>query len=96
MIGTELDGRYRILKQLGTGGMGEVYLAAVTDRAVAVAAKRAPKEEELVELCRSVGRVITDLVARFDDHTPVRQLHDRLRSAEGMLTVAEHAAGRRG
>ena len=27
MIGTILDGRYRVLKQLGAGAMGEVYLA---------------------------------------------------------------------
>src|SRR6266496_1050303 len=39
MIGTELDGRYRIEAELGSGGAGTVYRASQLEPSLAVAVK---------------------------------------------------------
>jgi tetratricopeptide (TPR) repeat protein len=90
--GTELAGRYRILEQLGEGGMGVVYrardLTLDLDVALKVLHPRIAHDPEKLAFFRNEVRV-----ARMVTHHNVCRLHDLEDAPQGCFITMEHVAG---
>ena len=93
LLGALFAGKYRILRELGRGGMGEVYLAEDTALARTVALKLLPEErggdpesrERLVREAKAAAAL---------DHPYVCSIHE-VGEADGRLYfVMEYVAGR--
>ncbi|MBM4346292.1 MAG: serine/threonine protein kinase, partial [Deltaproteobacteria bacterium] len=94
LIGTVLDGRYKIERKLGAGGMGAVYVATQTSvgREVAIKVLR-PEVGNDEEAIKRFGREAQNL-ARLQ-HANIVQLFDFGRAAQGLFYLAmEFARGR--
>jgi serine/threonine protein kinase/tetratricopeptide (TPR) repeat protein len=93
MVGTDIEGRYRIVRQLGEGGMGVVYLATQIqiERSVAVKVVR----EDIASDSRTVRRFLAEARACSALHHPnVVTVHDFGRTETGILyLVMEYLAG---
>ena len=91
MIGTEL-GSYRILEQLGEGGMGVVYKAIDTslDRLVAIKVLNSDysSNPELVERFRTEARAQANL-----NHTNIAMLHAFVAQGGQAWMVMEYVDG---
>ncbi|RMF39576.1 MAG: hypothetical protein D6753_13505 [Planctomycetota bacterium] len=87
--GTEFQGRYRVIRCLGTGGFSEVYLAAdlELDRRVAV------KRTRMVEVDREFALREAKLVAALE-HPGIVRIVDVLHDEEhGLLIVMQFVNG---
>src|SRR3990172_5278474 len=86
MIDTVFDGRYRILRRLGTGGMANVYLAEDTELGRRVAIKilndRYANDELFVERFRREAKSAAGL-----SHPNIVSIYDR-GEAEGTYYIA--------
>jgi len=93
LIGTLFAGKYKILKELGRGGMGEVYLAEDTALARTVALKLLP--EEKYRDPKSRERLVREAKAAAAlDHPYVCSIHE-IGEADGRLFFAmEYVEGR--
>jgi len=89
----ELLGRYRIVRLLGTGGMGEVYLAEDTDLARQVALKvikNGVRTSDLLDRFDREGRILAHL-----NHESIARLLDAGTSAAGVpFLVMEYVEGK--
>ena len=90
---TTVDGRYNILRSLGSGGMGHVYLARdeVLDRDVALKVlwERLAESEEFVERFRREARSAGAL-----SHPNIVSVYDQGRAEDGTYYIAmEHVGG---
>ncbi len=94
MLGTVLDGRFRIERKLGEGGMGAVYVGVQTSigREVAIKVMR-PESGGDEEAIKRFGRE-AQVVARLT-HGNIVQLYDFGRTPDGLLYLAmEFVRGR--
>jgi len=94
LIGTAIDGRFRIERQLGKGGMGTVYVGVQTSigREVAVKVMRQElgTDEEAVKRFYREAKVVSRL-----NHSNIVGLIDFGRTKEGLLfLVMEYIKGR--
>lgn len=96
LLGRALDDRYRILEQLGAGGMGRVYLAveAGTERYVALKilplALVDPRDPSFVDRFSLEASMASRL-----DHPHAVQIYETGRSREGIFYIAmEYLEGR--
>ena len=90
---TTVDGRYSLLRSLGSGGMGQVYLAQdeVLGREVALKVlwERLAESEEFVERFRREARSVAAL-----SHPNIVSVYDQGRSEDGTYYIAmEHVSG---
>ena len=90
---TTVDGRYSLLRSLGSGGMGQVYLAQdeVLGREVALKVlwERLAGSEEFVERFRREARSVAAL-----SHPNIVSVYDQGRSEDGTYYIAmEHVCG---
>ena len=90
---TTVDGRYSLLRSLGSGGMGHVYLAQdeVLGREVALKVlwERLAESEEFVERFRREARSAAAL-----SHPNIVSVYDQGRSEDGTYYIAmEHVSG---
>jgi serine/threonine-protein kinase len=93
LIGTVLDGRYKILKLLGQGGMGKVYLAhqLATERKVAVKTMLAPdedKDSELLKFFRHEMKALGKV-----NHAYVAQVYDATTAGNTFYMALEYIEG---
>ena len=93
-IGQMIKGRYQVMKKLGEGGMGTVYLAEQVSigRKVAlkVLHKQYARDEEFVRRFRHEARLAASL-----NHRNVITVYDFDQADDGSLFIAmEHVAGR--
>src|ERR687896_1733045 len=93
LIGTLFDGRYRILRRIGSGGMADVYLAEDQELGRNVAIKilndRHAGDEQFVERFRREAKNAAGL-----SHPNIVSIYDR-GEAEGTYYIAmEHLDGR--
>jgi eukaryotic-like serine/threonine-protein kinase len=93
LIGTLFDGRYRILRRIGSGGMADVYLAEDQELGRNVAIKilndRHAGDEQFVERFRREAKNAAGL-----SHANIVSIYDR-GEAEGTYYIAmEHIDGR--
>src|SRR5205809_1872321 len=93
MINTLVDGRYRILRKLGTGGMANVYLAEDQELGRRVAIKildeRHANDEQFVERFRREAKNAAGL-----SHPNIVSIYDR-GEAEGTYYISmEYLEGR--
>src|ERR671938_233843 len=93
LIGTVFDGRYRILRKLGAGGMAEVYLAEDQELGRGVAIKilndRHAADDQFVERFRREAKNAAGL-----SHPNIVSIYDR-GTAEGTYYIAmEYLDGR--
>src|ERR671919_2796399 len=93
LIGTLFDGRYRILRRIGSGGMADVYLAEDQELGRNVAIKilndRHAGDEQFVERFRREAKNAASL-----SHPNIVSIYDR-GEAEGTYYIAmEHLDGR--
>lgn len=77
-----VNGRYRVIEELGRGGMGIVYLAADTwlDREVALKVASGPVSEELERRLQLEARALARL-----EHPGIVPIHDAGRLPDGRL-----------
>ncbi|MHC4922711.1 MAG: SUMF1/EgtB/PvdO family nonheme iron enzyme [Planctomycetota bacterium] len=88
----ELPERYRIVRFLGRGGMGRVYLCMDTDLEVDVAVKVLPPElEDHPQALEAIAKEAR-LAARLRAIPGILQLYEFERLPEGCLLVMEYAA----
>ena len=95
LIGTLFDGRYRILRRIGSGGMADVYLAEDQELGRNVAIKilndRHAGDEQFVERFRREAKNAAGL-----SHANIVSIYDR-GEAEGTYYIAmEHIDGQIG
>ena len=95
MIGTTLDGRYRILRKLGEGGMGEVYLAEHVNlgrkEALKIIQSSLAGDEQFVARFRREARAMNRL-----QHPNIVGVHDFGRLPDGRFYLSmEYAEGQR-
>ena len=80
-------GRYRVLSKLGTGGMGEVFLATddVLSRDIAIKRMRRDKVHD-PELRDRYGRLKAEMEAKYPDDRPsyTAGKHDFIQRALGL------------
>src|ERR687895_2021957 len=93
LINTLFDGRYRIIRKLGSGGMANVYLAEDQELGRSVAIKilneRHANDEQFVERFRREAKNAAGL-----SHPNIVSIYDR-GEAEGTYYIAmEHLEGR--
>lgn len=90
--GEHLADRYRITRQLGEGGMGQVFLAEDETLGRQVALKKLPAEllgrEEIRERFRREARALAQL-----NHPHVVQLFDFLDRSDGLWMIMEVVSG---
>ncbi len=91
-IGTLVAGRYRIERQLGRGGMGEVWLASDEQLGRMVALKRlrnasAAKPDEYARMAREARN------AASLDHPNLVRIHDVIAGGDGPVLVLEYVPG---
>lgn len=87
LIGKEIDGRFKILKMIGEGGMGTVYLAKQKsmDRNVAIKIMR----QELASEPALVNRFMTEVKAISSlRHPNTVTIHDFGQTSDGLLYFA--------
>ena len=86
LIGTLFDGRYRVIRRLGSGGMANVYLAEDTELGRSVAIKvldeKHAKDEQFVERFRREAKNAASL-----QHPNIVSIYDR-GEAEGTYYIA--------
>lgn len=92
-IGLRIDGRYRIVRELGEGGMGKVFLAEQlgTGRPIAI------KLMTEVSLRQSAGmqryfRQEAEALARLN-HQNIAQIYDAAQAPEGFYIAMEYVPG---
>src|SRR5215468_11765859 len=93
LIGTVFDGRYKVVRKLGTGGMANVYLAEDQELGRRVAIKmlddRHSQDEQFVERFRREAKNAAGL-----SHPNIVSIYDR-GEAEGTYYIAmEYLSGR--
>ncbi|MDP2605715.1 MAG: protein kinase [Deltaproteobacteria bacterium] len=93
-IGKVIKGRYRVVKRLGAGGMGTVYLAEQLSIGRNVALKvlhgEFARDEEFIKRFRQEARLAATL-----SHRNVITVHDFDQADDGSLFIAmEHVEGR--
>src|SRR5207302_11355955 len=93
LIGTVFDGRYRIVRKLGTGGMADVYLAEDQELGRRVAIKilndRHAADDQFIERFRREAKNAASL-----SHPNIVSIYDR-GTAEGTYYIAmEYLDGR--
>src|SRR5436853_6409780 len=93
LIGTMFDGRYRVVRRLGSGGMANVYLAEDQELGRRVAIKmlddRHAQDEQFVERFRREAKNAAGL-----SHPNIVSIYDR-GQAEGTYYIAmEYLKGR--
>lgn len=94
LIGRVIKGRYRVVKRLGEGGMGTVYLAEQLSIGRNVALKvlhgEFARDEEFIKRFRQEARLAASL-----SHRNVITVHDFDQADDGSLFIAmEHVEGR--
>lgn len=89
LVGTIVDGRYRVLERLAKGGMGEVYVAEQAPLGRRVALKVLDTTDSPDERAEFEGRFMLEAAstARLADPHTVR-IYDYGRSADGLLYIA--------
>ena len=91
-LSSPLDGRYRILSRLGSGGMADVYLAQDESlgRLVAVKVLKAPLagDREFVERFRIEAQAAASL-----NHRAIVAVYDRGRAGDSPYIVMEYVGG---
>jgi serine/threonine protein kinase len=94
-IGAVLNGRYRILRVLGQGGVGTVYLAEHMELQIRVALKEVrgssldePEYQEALEQCRREGRLLVNL-----DHPNLPKVTDAFIEGPSFYLVRDYVEG---
>jgi len=87
--GMVMQGRYRILDQIGRGGMGTVYLARDENLGVTVAVKRNVFDDDrLIEAFKREARLLAGL-----RHSSLPQVKDYFINDAGQFLVMEYISG---
>src|SRR5919109_5639482 len=93
LINTLFDGRYRIVRKLGTGGMANVYLAEDQELGRRVAIKilndRHAADEQFVERCRREAKNAAGL-----SHPNIVSIYDRGQSNGTYYIAMEYLEGK--
>src|SRR5205085_5041020 len=93
LINTLFDGRYRIMRKLGTGGMANVYLAEDQELGRRVAIKilddRHAGDDQFVERFRREAKNAAGL-----SHPNIVSIYDRGEAADAYYIAMEYLAGR--
>lgn len=87
MLGTNTISHYRILKALGSGGMGEVYLARDLDLDREVALKVIRRDANVDEETKRRFRIEARLAARLN-HPNICTIYEIGETTEGVLFIA--------
>ena len=88
-VDTVLQGRYRIVSQIGKGGMGTVFLARDQNLGLSVAIKQNFFDEaRLIEAFKREARLLAGL-----RHSALAQVKDYFIDPTGQYLVMEHIAG---
>lgn len=87
-VGELLQGRYRILQEIGTGGIGVIFLAEDRNMGKLVVVKKI--KENFVERLETRGEV--DILKRLR-HTYLPQVHDFFQSGSEVYTVMDYIEG---
>src|SRR5438309_11554835 len=94
LINTLFDGRYRIMRKLGSGGMANVYLAEDQELGRRVAIKilndRHANDDQFVERFRREAKNAAGL-----SHPNIVSIYDRREAAGSYYIAMEYLAGRR-
>jgi serine/threonine protein kinase len=93
LVGTVLDGRYRILRALGSGGMGEVFLAEQlnTGRKTAIKTLHTHTVTHSEPTLRFFGQEVKSL-ARLN-HPNVAQVYDAITTGDVLYIAMEYVEG---
>ena len=87
--GALLQGRYRIISQIGKGGMGTVYVARDENLGITIAVKQNFFEDDrLIEAFKREARLLASL-----RHTALPQVKDYFVDDTGQYLVMEYIAG---
>ncbi|HTS72680.1 MAG TPA: protein kinase, partial [Gaiellaceae bacterium] len=93
LIGTVFDGRYRIIRKLGAGGMADVYLAEDQELGRRVAIKilndRHAADEQFVERFRREAKNAAGL-----SHPNIVSIYDRGTAEDTYYIAMEYLEGR--
>jgi sugar lactone lactonase YvrE len=88
-VDTLVQGRYRIISQIGKGGMGTVYLARDENLGVTVAVKRNVFDDDrLIEAFKREARLLAGL-----RHSSLPQIKDYFINDAGQFLVMEYIGG---
>lgn len=98
MVGTLLNGRYKIIQALGTGGFGQTFLAEDTlnpdqPRCVVKQLKPASQDNSFLKIARRLFQTEVDILRQLGSHDQIPTLLDDFEDDQEFYLVQEFVEG---